>query len=328
MNYHAKDLAINLMVAAFLLGCLGQSALAGSSSDRVYTQGVGQTIEENLLDCSHVRGARESAVGQIRSEDDQIWITPSMTHWAEGPKATDIYNSCFGIEPANAAEFDASAVPVTDVDPDGELVTGYIFADNYFEFYVNGQLIAVDTTPFTPFNASIVKFRASRPMTLAFKLVDWEENLGIGTEYGRSRAPNHPGDGGAIASFDNGVVTDASWKAQSFYIAPLQSADQVVENGNIHDTRALGRVYPLAPSDAACGLNCFAVRYPEPENWFHPEFDDSNWPNAFEYTEDEVGTRQRAFQVFRDPLTKGGASFIWSANLVLDNVVLARTTIE
>lgn len=37
------------------------------------------------------------------------------------------------------AEVDQSAVPVAVVDPDGEEITGYIFADNYFELYINGS---------------------------------------------------------------------------------------------------------------------------------------------------------------------------------------------
>ncbi len=71
---------------------------------------------------------------------------------------------------------------MTVIDADGEVITGYIVADNYFEFYVNGKLVAVDPVPFTPFNSTIVKFKATRPVTYAFELVDWEEDLGLGTE--------------------------------------------------------------------------------------------------------------------------------------------------
>ncbi|MBF4391740.1 hypothetical protein EAY32_28175, partial [Vibrio anguillarum] len=77
----------------------------------------------------------------------------------------------------------------------GEEITGYIFADNYFELYINGQLVAVDTVPFTPFNSSIVKFKVNKPYTIAVKVIDWEENLGLGTEDNRGKA-FHPGDGG------------------------------------------------------------------------------------------------------------------------------------
>lgn len=40
-----------------------------------------------------------------------------------------------------------------------EEFTTDIFADNYFELYVNGQLIAIDPVPFTKFNANLVRFK-------------------------------------------------------------------------------------------------------------------------------------------------------------------------
>jgi hypothetical protein len=71
-------------------------------------------------------------------------------------------------------------------------------ADNYFQLFVNGRLVAVDSVPFTPFNSSVVRFRAKRPLTYAIKLVDWGGgNVGLGTESGGG--PHHPGDGGFIA---------------------------------------------------------------------------------------------------------------------------------
>jgi hypothetical protein len=90
-----------------------------------------------------------------------------------------------------------------------------------------------------------VRFKAKRPYTYALKAVDWEERLGVGMETNRG-TDCHAGDGGLIARFSDGTVTDSTWKAQSFYIAPLAQPDDVVENGNIHDTSKFGRVYPTA----------------------------------------------------------------------------------
>lgn len=42
--------------------------------------------------------------------------------------------------------------------------------------------MGVDPIPYTPFNSSFVKFKAKRPIKYAIKLIDWEENLGIGSE--------------------------------------------------------------------------------------------------------------------------------------------------
>src|SRR5262249_3060212 len=162
-------------------------------------------------------------------------------------------------------------------------ITGYIVADNYFELYVNGKLVAVDAVPYTPFNSSIVKFKAKRPYTYAFKLVDWEEDLGLGTEIGVRDGPWYQGDGGLTARFSDGTVTDSSWKAQAFYIAPLASPDDVVEKGSVHHTAKLGRVHPHAPKPG-CQDKCYAIHYPIPGNWAAPSFDDARWPRAYEFT--------------------------------------------
>jgi len=115
------------------------------------------------------------------------------------------------------------------------VITGFIFADNYFELYVNGQLVGVDAIPFTPFNSSVVRFRVKRPITYAVRFVDWEENLGLGSENSRGNK-YHAGDEGFVASFSDGTVTDTSWKAQIFYTAPIDSPSNVRIVGNVRDT--------------------------------------------------------------------------------------------
>jgi len=295
---------------------------------RSVTQGRGAVTTARIIDCPVSRG-RPTPLGTIRSTDGKLWVTPAEVNFGKGPKATDVYNACFGVQRAGIQDLDLNTVPIVDVDAGGEVITGYIYADNYFELYVNGKLVAVDQTPFTPFNMTVMRFRAKKPITYAIKAVDWEENLGLGTESGGGAAPHHPGDAGLIASFSDGTVTDTSWKAQSFYIAPLDHPDRVVERGNIHDSSAMGgRTYPQLPGNAACGENCYAVRYPIPSDWFSPRFNDAGWPAAFPYTQEEVGVGQAAFQNFKAQIAGGGAGFIWSHSLVLDNVVLARKTVR
>ena len=80
------------------------------------------------------------------------------------------------------SEVDLNKVPVVEVDKDGEVVTGFMVADNYFELYINGKLIGVDATPFTPFNSHVVRFRVKRPYTIAVLGQDWEFKLGLGVE--------------------------------------------------------------------------------------------------------------------------------------------------
>ena len=103
------------------------------------------------------------------------------------------------------------------IDEDGVEITGFIFADNYYELYVNGQIVARDTLGMTPFNSTVVRFRARYPMTYAIKGIDWETKHGLGMEY----QPFNIGDGGFIAYFSDGNGTHADWRAETFYIAPL-----------------------------------------------------------------------------------------------------------
>jgi hypothetical protein len=293
---------------------------------RIVTKGLAKTTVENLFKCEvQVTNHRISAVGEIKSQDGATLTVPHATVYQTGPKLTDLFNECNKATPQRFADVKPDAAPVVEIDADGEVITGYIVADNYFELYVNGKLVGVDAVPFTPFNSSVVRFKAKKPYTLAFKLVDWEEKLGLGME----KMPNndwHSGDGGLIARFSDGTVTDSSWRAQTFYIAPLAHPSDVVEKGNLHDTSRLGRVHPIAKLPT-CREECFAIHYPIPENWAARDFDDSKWPRAYEFTDEDVGvTTLTAYT--RYPEAFGEARWIWSNSLVFDNLVLARKTVR
>jgi hypothetical protein len=324
-----RSIVCNSVLAAITCAAmLVADAGAQGAGGRSVTQGLGKKIIDNLYECPvKVANHRISPVGTITSQDGKVWIVPAETAFQKGPKGADLFNECTGVTPSKSSEVSAANVPVTVVDPDGEVITGYIVADNYFEFYVNGKLVAVDPGPYTPFNSVIVKFKAKRPITYAFMGVDWEEDLGLGTEVNFGKKFNwYQGDAGIIARFSDGTVTDSSWKAQAFYIAPLKSPDDVIEKGNVHDTTKLGRVHPHAPAPG-CEDKCFAVHYPVPANWAAPNFDDSKWPRAYEYTDEDIGvTTLKAYTNF--PELFEGARWIWSLNLVFDNLVLTRKTVR
>ena len=290
-----------------------------NAPSRSVSQGLATPTLTNLFPA----GQRVSAVGTITATDGTTWTMPAATQFTTAAKAPDLYNETSGVTPANlsAAQAAIDSAPTVVIDNDGEVVTGYLFADNYFELYVNGTLVAVDPVPYTPFNSCFVKFKAKRPITYAIKLVDWEENLGVGSELNGPN-PFHPGDGGLFASFSDGTVTNGDWKAQSFYIAPLNDPELVIEQTDgTHDSSAAGLQTPTLNG------NSYALHYAVPENWFAKSFDDSGWPDASTYTETEVGvTGKPAFTNFPGKFTNTGGSFIWSSNLVLDNEVIVRHT--
>jgi hypothetical protein len=91
-------------------------------------------------------------------------------------------------------------------------------------------------------------------------------------------------------------------------------------------TLGIGRVHPSAPKPG-CTDRCYAVHYPMPKDWASPKFDDSKWPRAFEYTDADVGVTT-LFAYTNFPELFKGARWIWSFNLVFDNVVIARKTVR
>ncbi|WP_198419252.1 hypothetical protein [Motilimonas pumila] len=252
---------------------------------------------------------------------------PAQNHFTTAPKAVDLYEECANITPDSIASVDVGSVPVVVIDADGEEITGYIFADNYFELYINGQLIAVDTVPFTPFNSSIVKFKVNKPYTIAVKVIDWEEHLGLGTENNRGKA-FHPGDGGFIASFSDGTVTDSNWPAQTFYTAPIYDLSCLSEvNGQNLEELRLSENCTTQGTDN--GANAYAAHWETPSNWMAKNFDAASWPAATEYSESDIGVNNKhAYMNFIDKFSGAGASLIWSTNVVLDNHVLLRYEVE
>jgi hypothetical protein len=256
----------------------------------------------------------DGASGSVTADDDSQWIVPMEVN--EGAGTIDLYNNCTA-DGDNPNALDQLNTIV--IDEGGEIITATIFADNYFELYVNGTFVGRDNINFIPFNSTVVRFQAAYPMTIAVHMADWETHFGLGMEYDSYNV----GDAGFIANFSDGTVTNADWKVLPVYIAPLDDPGCVVEDsfGN-PDSSACSTKPECSTSNAAV---CRALHYPLPENWTMPDFDDSNWQNATLYTADQV-TNQPAYTNYASQF--GDAEFIWSPSLKLDNQVLARFTIQ
>jgi len=304
-------------------------ALATSPSvaeEASFTKGPAKEIDAGLFDCGSKD--RVSAVGTIQSEDGKRWAVPAETNFKTAQKAVDLYNECAGVTPGSLMDVDISAVPVFDAGGSEEFIA-YIFGDNYFELHVNGKLLAVDTVPFTPFNSSIVRFNAARPVTIAVKMVDWEENLGLGSEKGRGNA-FQPGDGGLVMHIQGAdgktvALTDDSWRALTFYTGPLKDPSCLKTQGLVRDSSSCDT------SGSNDGSSYSAAHWPIPDGWTAADFDDTAWPAAVTYTNETVGVRNKpSYTNFTDifDAPQADAQFIWSSNLILDNLVLIRKVIE
>jgi len=293
------------------------------------TQGRAEKIITGLYTCA---GGRPTDVGQIVSSDGKQWVVPASIRFQDSifPFASDLYNLCNGATHNNVStalsKLDDRDIVI--VDPDGELITAFIFADNYFEIYINGVPIGKDNIPFTPFNSSIVRFMAHQPFTVAMLLIDWEENLGLGSE-ANGGFTFHPGDGGMVAVFKNASgkiigITDKTWKAQTYYTSPVKDLSCPNETENERLSSACNT------ADSNNGSDYYGLHWQKPDLWFDKNFDDSGWPNAYEYTNDVVGVNNKPsytnFLDIFDNVTQN-ARFIWSSNIILDNEVIVRKTI-
>ncbi|WOT03587.1 hypothetical protein [Shewanella youngdeokensis] len=318
---------ISILSALFLaMGCTPEIEPASNNISNYQgtasiTQGLAKSVVSNLFECKSGR-SRVAGIGEVVDSAGNVWTVPAKNLFTTAAKASDLYEECANITPTSLADVDVTAVPVVTVDSDGDEITGYIFADNYFELYINGIFVAVDSVPFTPFNASIVKFKVNKPYTIAVKVIDWEENLGLGTENNRGKA-YHPGDGGFIASFSDGTVTGSGWQAQTFYTAPIYDLNCLSEAGG----QRLSASCTVEGTDH--GENAFAAHWQTPNNWMNEQFDSTSWPQASLYSEDEIGVNnKKSYMNFIDKFSGAGASFIWSTNVVLDNEVILRYQVK
>lgn len=313
-----------IILAALLCACASVSNLF--AQEAAFTTGTARMINPGLIDCGP--NSLASAVGEIRSNDNTLRTVPAPTNYESAPKASDLFNECGGTRLSSIAQLDLNSVPLLDAGGSEEFVM-YLYADNYFELYINGELLAVDPVPFTPLNSSVVRFKADRPLTIAVMAVDWEQNLGLGSENSGGLAFN-PGHGGFVAhlqdSFKNTIaITDRKWRAQTFYTSPLKNRNCLVASRQIRRSRPCD----TRGENFAAGFS--GAHWNLPGDWMMPSFNDRIWPSASAYSNNQVGVENNnAFTNFRDVFdTKGAdAHFIWSTNLILDNLVILRTTID
>ncbi|MEO0415396.1 MAG: hypothetical protein AAF226_10650 [Verrucomicrobiota bacterium] len=170
-----------------------------------------------------------------------------------------------------------------------DTVKANVYADNWFKLYINGNLVIVDSISFIPHNVVSVDILPEYPMTIAVMAKD-NAHAKTGLEYNDTNI----GDGGFILKFGDGTVTDASWKAKSFFHGP---ANRDKENPKTE-------------------------HFPIPENWFSVDFDDSTWSAAVEHSEEAVKPKTPYYENDFE-----GAKWIWTSDLALDNTVIFRTLI-
>ena len=223
-----------------------------------------------------------------------------------------------------------------------ETITGTIYCDNDFSFYVNGELIVEDPIPIIRHNALNVSFSvlSGKDIVFAIEARDWA-NSTTGLEYDNRCV----GDGGLRAMFSNGVVTNSSWVCYTHNYGPENWKEcfggQIVRNQSL-------QLLTACKADSTPQLvGCEAEIIPKPSGWTSLGFDDTHWEFAREFTDARVGwglppanceipgtTISSEVDPNGDPITCpqnldwGESSFIWRPSLDLDNTILCRYTVR
>jgi hypothetical protein len=98
------------------------------------------------------------------------------------------------------------------------------------------------------------------------------------------------------------AVTNSEWRGLSIFRAPLN---------------------PECESSTDPLAECQSEVLDEPAGWAQPDFDDSTWTLATEYTAEEVRPKEGYTQVTWDST----ARLIWADDLNVDNTILWRYTV-
>jgi hypothetical protein len=216
---------------------------------------------------------------------------------------------------------------------DTDTVTANIYADNYFEFYVNGVLIKKDPLDFTPHNGVQFKFNVTKGESRIYAIKASDFATPSGYEYTNTDRPQL-GDGALIISLNDGTVSNSTWKCFTTSFGPT---DESISAGCNEKNLNLCKIKTTS----------------EPINWQMKTFDDSTWTQAKEYTTQEAGWgRTPSYSngycgTLTDPLTGANkspssikteenecldpqkmsfsnAKFIWQGDLKRDNTILCR----
>ena len=105
---------------------------------RMVTQGVTTNfVAETLFKCQNPNpkmNYRASSVAEIVATDGTVITVPGPTTLHKGVTVPnhDLYNECTKVMPKNSSEVSTASIPAIEIDPEGDLITGFITEDNYW----------------------------------------------------------------------------------------------------------------------------------------------------------------------------------------------------
>lgn len=218
-----------------------------------------------------------------------------------------------GCDVTGNSALDLSSENTSIISSSGETsILGEVWVDNWFAMYLDGRKVFEDTEPFTKersFNAERFNFKANLPVTIGFEFRDFMQNE-TGLEYIGTVA-QQMGDGGAIFQFANIA------NKQIIAVSNARTKCLVVQTAPIN-AECAKQAQPLSNTPI-----CAQLTSEVPDNWSSPGFDDRAWENATPYPATAIEPKDGYDRIKWNE----NAQFIWSGDLVKDNILLCRMTI-
>jgi len=164
---------------------------------------------------------------------------------------------------------------------DAAQITGWVYADNWFEMYFNGEKVATDPLYFYPHNAVYINFTA--PDTGLYSFAIWTQdyaNSSTGLEP-RIKPDNSfggwcVGDGGIRIALSDGTVSGSNWMCYVVMEGPLETACQgecLSMDTDPNSCTVQYNSYPSCWNATTCSSATTA----------------NGWVYATEYTVDDIG---------------------------------------
>mmetsp|Transcript_21081 Transcript_21081/g.33685 ORF Transcript_21081/g.33685 Transcript_21081/m.33685 type:complete len:296 (+) Transcript_21081:58-945(+) len=131
---------------------------------------------------------------------------------------------------AKAFDFVINIFLLTAYTANSAQITGWVYADNWFELYFNGVKVATDPLTFYPHNAVYIDFTAPDTglYSFAFKAKDFaNDTTGLEPRQGPGGTDVAGwclGDGGIYIALSDGTVTSSDWKCTVLMEGPTNSA--------------------------------------------------------------------------------------------------------
>ncbi|MFM8840969.1 MAG: hypothetical protein ACKOFB_07730, partial [bacterium] len=75
------------------------------------------------------QGSRPAALGSFQGPNGSTILVPAETKFINGKRFHDFYNQCASVTPTSMSQVKIESMEITTIDPDGEVITGYILCD-------------------------------------------------------------------------------------------------------------------------------------------------------------------------------------------------------